>query len=313
MRPHKQPPAAPRTSRRRQSDTAPTAPTATLTPARASTTPPQAHPADDAAFIQFLDLAGHDLRVPITAMKGQMQLLQRRLRRQQGRETELNDVGKVLYQVERLQQHLATLLEAAHAAQHRLDLLPGEHDLMAVISRLTGIYDAGDSAHAIVVNSEVDSLPGVFDRTRVEVVLSVLFGNAFKYASEGTIEVTVTSADDVARVEVSDAGIGVPSAERRAIFNAYTSGSNIENPGVGLGLFVAREIIRMHHGRMGMRARKGGGSTFWFTLPLHSLQMPTYDSGASYLPAFASASANAPVSQPERAEREQRKPTLVGA
>lgn len=232
----------------------------------------------DASFIEFLDLAGHDLRVPITAMKGQMQLMQRRLRRQEGRSAELGDVAKVLYQIERLHQNLATFLEAAHVAQRRLEVLPAENDLVVTIERLISIYDAGDQAHTIVFEHTDDRAHGIFDRPRVEIVLSALLGNALKYMSSGEVHVRLAVEDDTARIEVSDRGPGVPVGERRRIFDAYTTGSNIENPGVGLGLFVAREVVRLHKGRMGVRARRGGGSTFWFTLPLHALSLPAEQS-----------------------------------
>ncbi len=71
-----------------------------------------------------------------------------------------------------------------------------------------------------------------------------------------------------ARIEISDRGIGVPPADRQRIFAAYTRGSNAENAGAGLGLYVCREVVRRSKGRIGVRGQHGGGSVFWFTLPL---------------------------------------------
>jgi signal transduction histidine kinase len=80
--------------------------------------------------------------------------------------------------------------------------------------------------------------------------------------------VRLAREEDVVRVEVADRGIGVLPAERSRIFQAYERGSNAENAGAGLGLYVARETIRRHGGRMGVHSRSGGGSVFWFTVPL---------------------------------------------
>ncbi len=79
----------------------------------------------------------------------------------------------------------------------------------------------------------------------------------------------MTREPSVARISVTDSGIGVPPGEENAIFEAYASGSNVENPGVGLGLYVAREIVRGHGGEIGVTSHdRDAGVTFWFTLPL---------------------------------------------
>ena len=222
--------------------------------------------ANDAVFAEFLDLAGHDLRLPITALKGQIQLMQRRLSRRADRESELNDLGKMLYQIERLNHGLEVFLEEARFQQKRLELFLVECDLVAVAQRIVGIYAAGCPGYDIRLETELDALPGIYDRMRVELLLSIFLSNAVKYSPGGEVLVRIAPHAIGARFEVSDQGIGVPSAERFRIFEAYQHGSNVENAGIGLGLHLAREITRMHRGRIGVRARRGGGSTFWFAL-----------------------------------------------
>lgn len=220
------------------------------------------------ALDEFLDLAGHELRTPITALKGQVQLLQRRLRKEPSRDADLADLGKMMYQIERLNHELDVYLEASHIARKRFDLLPAPSDLVAQSRRLVETFTAAANAHTLVLNAPDEQIVGTWDTRRLLMAIEALLTNALKFSRGGDIEVRVTRDGDMARVEVADRGIGVPSGERTRIFEAYNRGSNAENAGAGLGLYVVRETIRRHRGRVGMRARPGGGSVFWFTVPL---------------------------------------------
>ena len=216
----------------------------------------------------FLDIAGHELRTPITALKGHVQLLQRRLRKQGGREAELAELDKMIYQVERISHELDIYLSASHITRHRFTVVLAEMDLVAAIHRIVALYQAGNPGQTIRLDTEDEHITGLWDRKRIEEIMSALLVNALKFSPTGEITVRITRTGDCARVEVSDQGVGVPAAERRAIFNPYTHGSNVENAGAGLGLHIVREAVHRHHGRVGVRARSGGGSVFWFTLPL---------------------------------------------
>src|SRR5579884_1165242 len=171
------------------------------------------------ALDQFLDIAGHELRIPITALKGQVQLMQRRLRREEGRERDLGDLDKIAYQVERLTHEVDIYLAAAHIAEHRLVVQPEPGDLAAVVSRLVGIYAAGTAGHAVRLESNVTSLPGVFDKRRVEQALGVLLANALKYSPKGEVVVRLGERNGAALLEVIDSGVGVPAKDRKRIFS----------------------------------------------------------------------------------------------
>ncbi|HEV8194435.1 MAG TPA: HAMP domain-containing sensor histidine kinase [Ktedonobacterales bacterium] len=226
----------------------------------------------DPAFVDFLDTAGHELRVPITAMKSQLQLLQRRLRKEEGRDADLSDLGRIAFQVERLNQSLEVLLEAAHVEQGRLYLMPSTNDLVAIVQRSVSVYSSASRAHTLTLHAPETPIVASIDRQRIELVLGILLANALKYSPVGDIEVCVSVEDGSARVEVSDHGIGIKKEERSRVFQAYAHGSNVENSGLGLGLYVAREIVSQHGGRIGVRANRKDGSVFWFTLPLRTLK-----------------------------------------
>jgi signal transduction histidine kinase len=123
--------------------------------------------------------------------------------------------------------------------------------------------------HTISFHSDVDELVGEWDQRRVEEAVEALLANALKYSESGEIRVSLSARQGVAHVEVQDEGIGVPVKERTAIFAAYMTGTRAESVGVGLGLYVAKQAIRLHHGRIGVRSlERRQGSIFWFDLPL---------------------------------------------
>jgi signal transduction histidine kinase len=225
----------------------------------------------DVTLEEFLDLAGHELRIPITALKGQIQLLQRRWSRMDDRQAEVADLGRLLFQIDRLNSMLQVMLDAFHAMHADLQLLPAEfeYDLVDLVVRVVSSASTIPShqLHFARVGGDDAPMMGNWDRMRIETVLNVLLANAVKYSPPGEILIRLTRDGATARIEVSDAGIGVPVKDRAQIFQPYTHSSNVENPGLGLGLYVARAIVRAHGGQMGLRARKGGGSTFWLTLP----------------------------------------------
>lgn len=232
---------------------------------------------DGFSLDDFLDLAGHELRIPITALKGQLQLLQRRLRKQEGRATELAELDRMLYQVERLNHQLGVFLDTTHISQKRMQLLPGMCDLVPLAQRVSALYAVGAPGHEVHLEVAPDALAqglvGHWDRLRVEAALGELLGNALKYSPEGEIVVRLSRENGQARVEVEDAGMGVPAADRARIFQPYAHAANAENAGVGLGLYATRAAIRKMGGKIGVRSRRGGkGSVFWFTLPLAELE-----------------------------------------
>ena len=218
----------------------------------------------------FLDLAGHELRTPITALRGQAQLLQRRLRAQPDRESDAATVDKMMYQIERLNSELDVYLDAAHIFRGNFELLPIECDLVFIARKLVETYAAGISTHIIRLESEEEEIIGVWDRKRLHMALAALLSNAVKFSGNSDVVVRLAVTAPTVRLEVLDAGTGVPPAERRRIFQPYVRGSNVAHGGAGLGLFVTRAIVQRHHGRIGVRARPGGGSIFWLTLPLAS-------------------------------------------
>jgi signal transduction histidine kinase len=215
---------------------------------------------------EMLNIIGHELRSPITPLKMRLQQARRRIQRETGRDRDVDDLSKALYQVERMQQRLALYLDAAFLTQGLLTLALRPTDLGEAARRLCGIYALGEDSRAIQLEEAGAPLNGVWDGPRVDTALRELLGNALKYTT-GAIIIRIKRHGQFARVEVEDAGPAMPANLRKHIFEPYITGYQ-SNHGLGLGLHVARELVHLHGGEMGLRPSPTGGSLFWFTLPL---------------------------------------------
>lgn len=215
---------------------------------------------------ELLSIAGYELRSPITPLKIRLQQTRRRLQREGGRERDIDDLSKALYHVERIQQQVALLLDATSLLRGSCTLAPRLSDLSDVARRLADIYASADAGRVIRLEGVDKSLTGLWDSPRLDVALRELVSNALKYTT-GDITLRLARRGLYARVEVEDTGPAIPHGLHERIFDPYVTGYQ-SNHGLGLGLYVAREIVRLHGGKMGMRPTRAGGAIFWFTLPL---------------------------------------------
>jgi signal transduction histidine kinase len=215
----------------------------------------------------FLNVAGHELRAPVTALKGQLQLMQRRIRKEGGRARDDQALIKMLYQIERMQQLVAVYLDASYQERGELSLIRQPNNLVTVIERIVNLYAIASAKHPLRLETTETTLSGEFDGGRVDLVMRELLGNALKFAHEGAIVVRLRRDGDMAYIEVEDAGPTIPDERAEAIFEPYVTDAVLQNTGLGLGLFVAREAVRLHGGEMGLRQGERG-NIFWFTLPL---------------------------------------------
>ncbi len=215
----------------------------------------------------LLDIAAHELRTPITSLKGHIQLLQRRFRKQPDRESDLAELRKMVYQVERINHFIDIFLGVTHLTQDRYEIHPTVFDMTADARRIVEMINAGSSAPEVTLDA-TETIIGEWDRRHISEALLALLMNAIKFSPDEGVLLRLRGTDGIVRVEVCDRGPGVPEDERQSIFEPYVTGSNVENSGAGLGLYVAREAVTRHAGRIGMLPRPGGGSIFWFEIPL---------------------------------------------
>jgi len=226
---------------------------------------------------EFLAVAGHELKAPLTTVGGYLELLENQL----GRPGEADPARLARYtgtareELARLGRLAEDLLAVARVDTGRLPLRTANLDLAelarAVVARFAARPDLAMSGHAIHC-AIADTLPACGDALRLEQVLVNLLGNAVKYSpAGGEIAVTAERAGAEAILAVRDHGLGILAAERTRIFEPFYRAGNAAASGVeglGLGLHISRGVVESHNGRIWAEAAPGGGSIFRVALPL---------------------------------------------
>jgi signal transduction histidine kinase len=232
----------------------------------------------------FLSLATHELRSPLTSIQGNAQLLQRTLKRhvaslgekqaqEQHLDQSLTQVDNVLRQLRSMNSLIAEMFDVARLRGEGFELRLQENvDLVALVRRVVEQHKM--QSHSISVQSSEKIIPVTLDEDRIEQVLNNLLSNAIKYSpSETTIEVPLERRQGSTEVTVAvrDEGNGIREEDQAHIFERFyrvRTGENGHVDGLGLGLYIAYSIVKCHGGRMWLTSQPGKGSTFFFTLPL---------------------------------------------
>lgn len=212
----------------------------------------------------------HELRTPLTSLRMAVHLLAERavgpLTEKQG-----DLVFAAREECDRLQAIVDELLDLSRIQADRVELRLADHDPEALVAEALETLRATAAAREVVLRSELlpDSPAIHADRERILLVLGNLIGNAIKYGpAGGSVEVRAVPRGAMLRFEVRDHGPGVPPELRGAIFDKYVRAPDAAPGGAGLGLFIAREIVRAHGGELDLDSPPDGGALFWFTVAL---------------------------------------------
>ena len=229
---------------------------------------------------EFLSTAAHDLRTPLTTIKGLAQLLQRRMSRGGSIDPEKmrDSVDRIADTSARMAAMINDLLDLSRIQMGQaLDLRRRPMDLVALVTRAVADQEQSAGGGRIHVDVSVPQLVGDWDADRLDRVFSNLLSNAVKYSPDGgDIEVRVaeewTNAGREAIVTVADTGVGIPADDLPHIFERFHRGTNVASllPGAGIGLAGVRQIVELHGGRIEVESREGEGSTFTVRLPADS-------------------------------------------
>ena len=220
---------------------------------------------------EFVSIAAHELRTPLTAVIARLQLVERRLSRADyDRDALKRDVALVQRGAQKLRVLLERLLDLTRIRSGKMELFRVRTDLVALI-RTAAAELSETSGREIAINEprSAEVLTDI-DPVRIEEVVTNLIDNAMKYdPSDRAIEVGIAQVDDAIRVSVRDHGAGVAPDDRERIFEAFHRASP-DARGVGLGLHIAREIVKLHGGSLEVTDGEGGGAMFVLTLPRES-------------------------------------------
>ena len=213
----------------------------------------------------FVAVVTHDLRTPLSVIRGHLEMLAER------NGTSKQPISEATSQVERLDQLVDRILAGVRSDRPELSLRRTRFDLRATVTAALREVAPMARRHKLTGPRAGQAVFVRGDRRRTAEVVAGLVHNATKYAPQGTrITVKIERADDRAIVRVQDQGRGVPPNERSRIFEPYARGAgNDEVPGSGIGLFASRRVVEGQGGDIWVEASPdGGGAVFAFTVPL---------------------------------------------
>lgn len=217
----------------------------------------------------FIGMASHELKTPLTIIKGYVQVLQGE--QEPGKEMFQRSLTVIDKQVVILTNLISDLLDLSKIKSDSLSFNKEVFPIGEVISEITGQVGNIHPDHTIKVSENSNALV-LADRNRIGQVLINFLTNAVKYAPGAKeIEVWAEVKDDCVIVYVKDFGIGIKPADQMKVFDRFyrVEGKNeAKFTGFGIGLFIASEIIRRHDGEIGVTSKLGEGSVFYFTLPV---------------------------------------------
>ena len=239
--------------------------------------------AEEAARLrqEFLTIAAHELKTPLTTVKGNVQLLARQLSPPAADPARVARLlERVQGQIKRLEVLVGDLLDSSRLQQGRLPLRLERVDLVVVAQQVVERFALSldePPRHTLTLDAPVPVV-GRWDVARLEQVLTNLVANALKYSpAGGTIRVAVGCSGSHAEVVVSDQGVGIPVAEQATLFQPFVRGSGIRHvvEGTGLGLYITARIVEQHGGTITCQSELGVGSSFTIRLPL----VPPWEEG----------------------------------
>jgi signal transduction histidine kinase len=222
---------------------------------------------------EFITVAAHELRTPLTALKLQLRTLQRPLQQGSGGEPLLARFQAVSRQVARLGRLVEGLLDVGRLNTGRLPLEREPVELGELVQDVVERFaeDLGRAGCEVSLSLQ-PHVTGLWDRTRLEQALTHLLSNAVKFGARQPIRIQVSQGGRTARLVVEDQGIGVSPEALERIFGRFERAvPSQEYGGLGLGLFLTRQIVEAHGGTIHATSRPGEGATFSLELPASSL------------------------------------------
>ena len=236
---------------------------------------------------EFISIAGHELKTPLTSIKGNIQLVQRRIKRSADQESLpqneiVRSMAEVRYLLEHVDEQIARLsrlinsfLEGSRTQTPSLDMLVELCELDQLIRDI--VNDPQYVPEARTVHLDVPEERTVLvlaDTQRIKQIVIHYLSNAHKFSPlDKPIEISLQEQGQMVRVSVQDKGPGIPREEQKHIWERFYKAPHIKvlngsEVGLGLGLYISRTIVHQHQGQAGAQSMPGVGSTFWFTLPL---------------------------------------------
>ncbi|MDQ1139741.1 PAS domain-containing sensor histidine kinase [Pedobacter agri] len=219
---------------------------------------------------EFLGIASHELKTPVTSIKAYAQVLERMIRNE-GDEKKANMVQKMDVQLNRLTGLIGDLLDVTKIQAGKMTFNPVHFDFDSMVQEMVDEMQHTTSQH--LINTSLNSRSNVYvDKERIGQVITNFLSNAIKYSSDAnSIDVASYASDGEVVLSVRDYGIGISTELQHLVFDQfYRVGGNLQHtyPGLGLGLYISSEIVKNEGGRIWVESEEGEGSTFYFALKI---------------------------------------------
>nr|WP_283770008.1 PAS domain S-box protein [Mucilaginibacter sp. Bleaf8] len=217
----------------------------------------------------FISVASHELKTPLTTLNASMQLLTRLYRVNPAAPKIPELIQKANFNLTRLMHLIEDLMNVSRLQQGKLPLHKSRFKLADLINECCE-HVKTNGTHNLLLNGDTD-LEVFADQQRISQVVVNFVNNAVKYAPDSKeIVLQIVHEGGYAKVSVQDFGPGIPADKQPHLFDRYyrVHESGIQFSGLGLGLYISAEIIERHNGQIGVDSKLNEGSTFWFTLPL---------------------------------------------
>jgi len=214
---------------------------------------------------EFIALASHELKTPLTSLSGYLQLLEKK----ENDAVSKKFIEKALLQLGRLNKLVSDLLDVSKIEAGKLILERETFDMQPLIAEIIETFQYSNPGYKILFEAAAKPLPVVGDRHRIEQVMNNLLSNAIKYSPDAnTIYISIEKRGKSIRVKVRDEGIGLTKRQQQKLFKRFYRAEGTDKiAGLGIGLYLSKEIISRHGGKIVVSSEYGEGSEFSFTLP----------------------------------------------
>ena len=228
---------------------------------------------------EFIGIAAHELRTPLAILKGFSQTLIVQTARGKGPELadwQTEALQAIDQATSRVVELIDDLLDVTRLQAGRLELSMAPNDIVALLRRVITRQQITTEQHILSLFTPFEYLVVQIDPRRVEQVFNNLINNAIKYSPEGgpiIVNISADTTQKMAVISIRDSGIGIPAPQQAHVFGRFVRADNARAYGIGgtgLGLYLCRELVEHHNGRIWFESNEGHGSTFSLTLPLVS-------------------------------------------
>ncbi|MES2192244.1 MAG: hybrid sensor histidine kinase/response regulator [Pseudomonadota bacterium] len=228
----------------------------------------------------FMSMVAHELRTPLNTLFLEAQL--RKMQLDRGN-TAIFDAAYLQKMVARDQRQIQSMvrliddmLDVSRISSNRLSIRPSKVELQALLTKVVANLSNQASAAGTTITLEPGAeATGTWDEFRIEQVVINLLTNALRYGKGKPVHVSTENTADGVRIKVSDQGMGISEEDQKRIFEQFErANGNDGTGGLGLGLFITRQLVEAHGGQISVESRQGEGATFIVTLPLQAPETP---------------------------------------